>query len=62
MIAASIGCIFAHSLPQLLVFRPFQGADASGDVDEKHPAPTRDSENHSADNGAKSQAVPKTYN
>ncbi|MEA2729478.1 MAG: transporter, family, multidrug resistance protein [Acetobacteraceae bacterium] len=30
MIAASIGCFFAHSLPQLLVFRTLQGAGASG--------------------------------
>jgi MFS transporter, DHA1 family, multidrug resistance protein len=30
LIVASIGCIFAHSLPQLLVFRALQGAGASG--------------------------------
>src|SRR5580704_15780247 len=30
MIAASIGCMLAHSLPQLLVFRALQGAGASG--------------------------------
>jgi MFS transporter, DHA1 family, multidrug resistance protein len=30
LIAASIGCIFARSLPQLLVFRALQGAGASG--------------------------------
>ena len=30
LIVASIGCIFAHSLPQLLVFRTLQGAGASG--------------------------------
>ncbi|MEA2772535.1 MAG: transporter, family, multidrug resistance protein [Acetobacteraceae bacterium] len=30
VIAASIGCFFAHSLPQLLIFRAFQGAGASG--------------------------------
>ena len=30
LIVASIGCIFAHSLPQLLIFRALQGAGASG--------------------------------
>jgi MFS transporter, DHA1 family, multidrug resistance protein len=30
MIVASIGCMFAQSLPQLLVFRALQGAGASG--------------------------------
>src|ERR1700726_56424 len=30
LIAASIGCIFARSLPQLLIFRALQGAGASG--------------------------------
>jgi DHA1 family bicyclomycin/chloramphenicol resistance-like MFS transporter len=30
MIIASIGCIFARSLPQLLMFRALQGAGASG--------------------------------
>jgi DHA1 family bicyclomycin/chloramphenicol resistance-like MFS transporter len=30
MIIASIGCCFANSLPQLLVFRALQGAGASG--------------------------------
>jgi MFS transporter, DHA1 family, multidrug resistance protein len=30
VIVASIGCIFAQSLPQLLVFRALQGAGASG--------------------------------
>jgi MFS transporter, DHA1 family, multidrug resistance protein len=30
MIVASIGCFFANSLPQLLVFRALQGAGASG--------------------------------
>lgn len=30
LIVASIGCIFAHSLPQLLVFRILQGAGAAG--------------------------------
>jgi DHA1 family bicyclomycin/chloramphenicol resistance-like MFS transporter len=30
MIVASIGCMFARSLPQLLVFRALQGAGASG--------------------------------
>jgi MFS transporter, DHA1 family, multidrug resistance protein len=30
LIVASIGCIFAHSLPQLLTFRALQGAGASG--------------------------------
>jgi DHA1 family bicyclomycin/chloramphenicol resistance-like MFS transporter len=30
MIVASIGCMFARSLPQLLIFRALQGAGASG--------------------------------
>ena len=30
VIIASLGCIFAHSLPQLLFFRALQGAGASG--------------------------------
>jgi DHA1 family bicyclomycin/chloramphenicol resistance-like MFS transporter len=30
MIVASVGCIFAQSLPQLLIFRALQGAGASG--------------------------------
>jgi MFS transporter, DHA1 family, multidrug resistance protein len=30
LIVASIGCMFAHTLPQLLVFRVLQGAGASG--------------------------------
>jgi MFS transporter, DHA1 family, multidrug resistance protein len=30
LIIASFGCIFAHSLPQLLIFRSLQGAGASG--------------------------------
>src|ERR1700720_1056786 len=30
VIIASLGCIFAHSLPQLLFFRSLQGAGASG--------------------------------
>jgi len=30
MIVASIGCVFARSLPQLLIFRALQGAGASG--------------------------------
>src|SRR5258706_4659689 len=30
VIIASLGCIFAHSLPQLLFFRALQGAVASG--------------------------------
>src|SRR4030081_812650 len=30
VIIASLGCIFAHSLPQLLFFRALQGVGASG--------------------------------
>jgi DHA1 family bicyclomycin/chloramphenicol resistance-like MFS transporter len=30
LMVASIGCVFAHSLPQLLVFRTLQGAGAAG--------------------------------